>query len=133
AKAAAIQEVLWLRGFVKELGLHTQAGSTVHGDNQSAIAVAKNGVKGERTKHVDVKYHFVTETVERGDVHLKWIATAEQQADIFTKALPPPTFELLRSQLMMQSELPPGLFGRVRLTLNPIRKSNVGRVNVVHS
>lgn len=101
AEAAAIQEILWLRGLLKELGLQSHVGSEVFGDNQSAIAVTKNGIKGERTKHVDVKYHFVTETVDRGDVRLKWIPTAEQQADIFTKALPQPSFELLRSQLMM--------------------------------
>ena len=93
--------MLWLRGLLKELGLQCQVGSIVYGDNQSAIAVTKNGIKGERTKHVDVKFHFVTETVERGDVQLKWIPTAEQQADIFTKALAQPAFELLRSQLMM--------------------------------
>jgi Reverse transcriptase (RNA-dependent DNA polymerase) len=101
AESAAIQEVLWLRGLLKELGLQSQVGSIVHGDNQSTIAVTKNGIKGERTKHVDVKYHFVTETVERGDVRLKWIPTADQQADIFTKALAQPAFEQLRSQLMM--------------------------------
>ena len=100
AEAAAIQEVLWLRGLLKELGLHTQVGSVVYGDNQSAIALTANGVKGERTKHVDIKYHFVTETVERGDVTLKWIPTTEMQADIFTKALAAPIFLHLRAQLM---------------------------------
>jgi transposase InsO family protein len=100
AEAAAIQEVLWLRGLMEELGLITQTGSTVFGDNQSAIAVSANGVKGERTKHVDVKYHFVTETVERGEVKLRWVPTTQQQADIFTKALAAPVFELLRQQLM---------------------------------
>jgi hypothetical protein len=100
AESAAIQEVLWLRGLMEELGLHTQTGSTVFGDNQSAIAVSQNGVKGERTKHVDVKYHFVTETVERGEVRLRWVPTAEQQADIFTKALAAPAFLHLRRQLM---------------------------------
>src|SRR5680860_201186 len=100
AEAAAIQEVLWLRGLLKELGLHAQHGSVVHGDNQSAIAVSKNGIKGERTKHVDIKYHFVTETVERGDVQLKWVPTTEMQADIFTKALAAPVFEHFRRQLM---------------------------------
>jgi hypothetical protein len=100
ASAAAIQEVLWVRGLVKELGLRTDLGSVVHGDNQSSIAVIKNGVKGERTKHVDVKYHFVTETVDRGDVQLKWVASSAQHADIFTKALPVPVFEQLRDQLM---------------------------------
>ncbi len=100
AESAAIQEVLWLRGLMEELGLHTQTGSIVYGDNQSTIAVSANGVKGERTKHVDVKYHFVTETVERGLVKLRWIPTTQQQADIFTKALAAPVFELLRQQLM---------------------------------
>jgi len=100
AEAAAIQEVLWLRGILSELNLHLRMGSTVFGDNQSAIAVSRNGIKGERTKHVDVKYHFITETVENGTVQLKWIPTTEQQADIFTKALGTPVFELLRRGLM---------------------------------
>jgi hypothetical protein len=92
--------VLWLRGLMEELGLHTQTGSIVYGDNQSAIAVSNNGVKGERTKHVDVKYHFVTETVERGSIKLVWVPTTQQQADIFTKALAAPVFQLLRTQMM---------------------------------
>jgi len=100
AEAAAIQEVLWLRGLMEELGLHTRTGSAVYGDNQSTIALSQNGVKGERTKHVDVKYHFVTETVDRGVVKLQWVPTTQQQADIFTKALSPPVFLLLRGQVM---------------------------------
>jgi hypothetical protein len=100
AEAAAIQEVLWLRGLMEELGLSTLTGSTVHVDNQSTIAVSEHGVKSERTKHVDVKYHFVTDAVERGVVRLRWVPTSEQQADIFTKALPAPTFLHLRRQLM---------------------------------
>ena len=100
AEAAAIQEVMWLRGLMKELGLHVQMGSTVYGDNQSAIAVTHNGIKGERTKHVDIKYHFVTETVGRGEIKLKWIPTTEQLADIFTKAMHGPVFVHLRKQLM---------------------------------
>jgi hypothetical protein len=102
AEAAAIQEVLWLRGMMRELGLRSHTGSIVHGDNQSTIAISKNGVKGERTKHIDVKYRFVTEVVERGDVELKWIPTTEQQADIFTKALAQPVFEKFRDELMIQ-------------------------------
>jgi transposase InsO family protein len=100
AEAAAIQEVLWLRGLMEELGLHTQTGSIVYGDNQSTLAVSENGVKGARTKHVDVKYHFVTETVEQGSVKLRWVPTTQQQADLFTKALAAPPFESLRKQLM---------------------------------
>jgi hypothetical protein len=100
AEAAAIQEVLWTRGILGELGLNPSVGSTVFGDNQSAIAVSANGVKGERTKHVDIKYHFITETVERGEVRLQWIPTTQQLADIFTKALAEPTFVSLRGKLL---------------------------------
>ena len=100
AESAAIQEVLWLRGLMEELGLYVQTGSIVYGDNQSTIAVSENGVKGERTKHVDVKYHFVTETVERGVIKLRWVPTTQQQADIFTKALAAPVFEFLRKNIM---------------------------------
>jgi len=100
AEAAAIQEVLWLRGLLKELGLHVQTGSAVFGDNQSTIAVSQNGVRGERTKHVDVKYHFITETIVAGEVKLHWVPSAEQHADIFTKALPKPAFLFFRKELM---------------------------------
>ena len=100
AEAAAMQEVLWIRGMLAELGLASESASTMYGDNQSTIAVSKNGVKGERTKHVDVKYHFVNDTVEKKLVQLKWIPTAEQQADLFTKALAAPVFIKLRKELM---------------------------------
>jgi len=100
AEAAAIQEVLWLRGLLKELGLNCRSGSEVYGDNQAALAASSNGIKSERTKHVDVKYHFVTETVEGGDVKLKWVPTQQQEADIFTKPLAPTVFMQLRSRIM---------------------------------
>ena len=100
AEAAAIQEVLWMRGLLKELGLHVQTGSAVFGDNQSTIAVSQNGVRSERTKHVDVKYHFITETIVAGEVKLHWVPSAKQQADIFTKALPKPAFLQFRKELM---------------------------------
>jgi hypothetical protein len=100
AEGAAVQEVLWLRDLLSELGLHVKLGSLVYGDNQSTLAVSQNGVKSDRTKHVDVKYHFITQTVEEGAIKLKWIPTVEQQADIFTKALGAPIFQRLRQQLM---------------------------------
>jgi hypothetical protein len=100
AEAAAINEVLWLRGLLTELGLRVQKPSMILGDNQSTIALSEHGVKSERTKHVDVKYHFITDEISKGAVGVKWVPSAEQQADIFTKALAAPVFELLRGQLM---------------------------------
>jgi transposase InsO family protein len=100
AEAAAMNEVLWLRGLLAELELDVKLPSTIFGDNQSAIALSEHGVKSERTKHVDVKYHFITDEISKGAVEVKWVPSADQQADIFTKALAAPVFELLRGQLM---------------------------------
>ena len=58
--------------------------------------------QGRETKHVDVKYHFITETIESGRVKLQWVQSSEQQADIFTKALPLPAFLKLRKDLMTE-------------------------------
>lgn len=60
AAAAAAQEILLLRGRAEELRLGIKSSSTLYGDNQSTLKVAEQGVRSERTKPVDVKYHFIT-------------------------------------------------------------------------
>ena len=100
ATSAAVNEVTWTVGLLQELCVAVQRPSAVFGDNQSTITVSTNGVKTERTKHVDVKYHVVTQEVEEGRIALHWVQSSEQQADIFTKALARPQFELLRDTLM---------------------------------
>jgi hypothetical protein len=102
AEAAAIQEVQWIRGALAELGLNAPGASMISGDNQSTITISKNGVKTERTKHVDVKYHFVTNAINDQQIELQWVPTAQQQADIFTKALHQPAFVTFRKLLMSQ-------------------------------
>ena len=101
AEAAAVNEVLWMRGLMQELGLVMDGRSLVYCDNQPAIAVSKNGIKSERTKHVDVKYHFVTEMINNKTIEVKYLQTDKQQADILTKPLDKSKFEAFRSQLMM--------------------------------
>ena len=100
AEAAAVQELLWLRGLLQEIGMSTRAPSTLYGDNQSTVQVSENGIRSERTKHVDIKYHFVTDVFERGDVQFQWIPTDKQQADILTKALAAPQHAVLRDAIM---------------------------------
>ena len=56
-------------------------------DNQSAIALSKNPVFHDRSKHIDVRYHFIRECVEEGRIALKFITTEQQMADGLTKAL----------------------------------------------
>ena len=68
-------------------------------DNKSAIALSKNPVHHDRSKHIDTRYHFIRECVERGEVEIDHVGTAEQLADILTKALGRVKFEELRGKL----------------------------------
>lgn len=100
AEAAAINELKWLHGLLKELGVSVREAPTLLGDNQSTQELSKNGVKSERTKHIDIKYHFITDEVSKGNVNLRWVSTKDQLADVLTKALPQATHEQICSQLM---------------------------------
>jgi hypothetical protein len=87
AEAAAINEIKWLSGLLGELGVASAQAPVLYGDNQSTQELSKNGVKSERTKHIDIKYHFVTDEVSKGNVQLQWVPTTQQLADVLTKAL----------------------------------------------
>lgn len=100
AEAAAMNEAKWLTGLLQELRLSTTQAPLIYGDSQSAQALTQNDIKSERTKHIDIKYHFVHDEVRLGRVELKWIPTAEQVADIFTKALAGPLHKQMREKLL---------------------------------
>ena len=83
----AIKESIWLRGLVGEL--HSCQGATiVHSDSQSAIPLTKDPMHHERTKHIDVRYHFVRDIVAQGEIIVHKISTEENPASILTKTLP---------------------------------------------
>ena len=104
AEAAAINETKWLGGLLSEIGMAPTEVPVIYGDNQSAQALSKNGIKSERTKHIAIKYAFIHDEVEQGRVKLQWIPTTEQLADVLTKALPRPQHESLRRQLMTEKQ-----------------------------
>ncbi|GJZ05471.1 retrovirus-related pol polyprotein from transposon TNT 1-94 [Tanacetum coccineum] len=75
-------------------------------DNKSAIALCCNNVQYSRSKHIDVRYHFIKEQVENGVVDLYFVRTEYLLADIFTKALPRERFNFLVEKLGMKSMSP---------------------------
>jgi hypothetical protein len=88
------------------------------GDNQGAIALAKDNKFHARTKHIDLRYHFIREAVDDGKITMKYVPTADNVADIFTKALGKPKFKQFVGLLGMEARdsdtLPsPGSQGRV--------------------
>jgi hypothetical protein len=72
---------------------------TLHCDNLSAINISKNPIQHSRTKHIDIRHHFIRDLVEGKVVTLEHVATENQLADIFTKALDASKFEALRGKL----------------------------------
>ena len=101
AECMGTQEILWLSGLMNEIRIKSLQ-PVLYGDNQSAIACAQNGVRSERTKHIDIKYNFITDVIERGQLRMQWIPTDQQQADILTKALNAPQFRILRRKIMSE-------------------------------
>ena len=69
-------------------------------DNQGAIAIAKNSISGGRTKHLDVRYPFIREFVERKALNIQYTESSNQHADILTKPLGPEAFSRHRSFLI---------------------------------
>jgi hypothetical protein len=94
AAAVATREIYWLRSFMSELGLEEPGPTTLWVDNQSTIAMTKNSRFHARTKHIDIRHHFVREAVEHQTISVKYIPTTENIADGLTKPLPRPAFEL---------------------------------------
>ena len=72
---------------VKTYNLNQGTAVRLYADNQGAIALAKNPVHHQRTKHIDIKYHFIRFAVEEGSIDLKYIPSADNIADQFTKPL----------------------------------------------
>ena len=69
------------------MSVYLPSAPTMRCNNTSAIALASNPVFHNRTKHIEVDYHFVRERVVRGDLHLHFISTEDQLANLFTKPL----------------------------------------------
>ena len=73
-------------------------------DNKSGIDIAKNPVYHSRTHHIAIKYHFIRDAIEDGEVELKFCKSEDQVADIFTKALPKDKFNYFRKMLGVQEQ-----------------------------
>ena len=83
----AAKEALWLCQLISQIFSVSLETTTLFSDNQSAIALTKEHQYHARTKHIDVRFHFIRWIVEDGKLRLIYCPTEEMVADIFTKAL----------------------------------------------
>jgi hypothetical protein len=106
AISAAVAEIKWIRQFLREVLQHdlllqdSQLVTTGLVDNQSAMAISKNDVHHNRTKHIDIRHHFIRDAIAAGTISFQYIPSPDQLADILTKGLGRIAFERIRAQLM---------------------------------
>ncbi|HTU07751.1 MAG TPA: Ty1/Copia family ribonuclease HI, partial [Trebonia sp.] len=87
AAGNATKEAVWLRTLLNELGETQTNATTILTDNQGSIALAKNPEQHQRSKHIDIRYHFIRERIADGVVQLAYIPGSEMTADQLTKPL----------------------------------------------
>lgn len=88
AAATTTKELLWLQTTISELCYSLLQPSIIYSDNQSFIALSENPKYHDRSKHIDLKFHFLREQVKNKILKLEYTPTAQMWADILTKSLP---------------------------------------------
>lgn len=87
ALTAATQEAIFLKMLSKDFGLVTTEPIQINGDNQGSLQLAKNPVINDRSKHIDIKHHYIREKCNDGTIDLTYVPTNENIADVMTKAV----------------------------------------------
>jgi hypothetical protein len=108
AMSSCCAQILWMRSQLSDYGFVFN-NIPMYCDNKSAIALCCNNFQHSRTKHIDIRHHFIREQVENGIVELYFVRTEFQLADIFTKALPMERFQFILPRLGMKSLTPEDL------------------------
>ena len=98
ATTACCSQLLWLKQKLSDFGMDFSS-IKILCDNTSTINISKNHVHHSRTKHIDIRHHFLRDHVEKGNIVLDYCRTGDQVADIFTKALNREQYENLRLHL----------------------------------
>ncbi|KAJ0802818.1 putative RNA-directed DNA polymerase [Helianthus annuus] len=98
ATGAACQAV-WMRQLLSELGYKQEEATEIYCDNESAIFMSKNAAFHSRSKHIDIKFHYIKSMVDSKQIKLKPCKTEDQIADLLTKPLGPDQFSYFREAL----------------------------------
>ena len=103
AAGSCCTQILWMKNMLKDYGI-PQGKLVIFCDNTSAINISKNPVQHTRTKHIDIRYHFIRELVDKNLLALEYVSTDHQWADLFTKPLDTERFMTLRNAIGICSQ-----------------------------
>ncbi|GJY14644.1 retrovirus-related pol polyprotein from transposon TNT 1-94 [Tanacetum coccineum] len=112
---ACCAQVIWMQTQLLDYGYKYNR-ILMYCDSKSAIAISCNPVQHSKTKHIDIRYHFIKEHVERGTVEIYFVGTAYQLADLFTKELLKERFEYLVHRIGMRCMTPTQLESLTKLS-----------------
>ncbi|KAJ9557060.1 hypothetical protein OSB04_011674 [Centaurea solstitialis] len=104
AAASCCSQVLWMKTQLLDYGYKLKR-VPIYCDSESAIAITSNPVQHSKTKHIDFRYHFIKDNVEKGNIEMFFVQTDYQLADLFTKPLDEKRFNFLVSKLGMLSPI----------------------------
>ncbi|GKB06072.1 retrovirus-related pol polyprotein from transposon TNT 1-94 [Tanacetum coccineum] len=113
--SACCAQVIWMRTKLLDYGYKYNK-IPMYCDSKSVIAISYNPVQHSRTKHINIRYHFIKEHVEKGTVKLYFVRTEYQLADLFTKTLPKERFEYLVHHIGMRCMTPTQLESLAKLS-----------------
>ena len=99
------RQAVWIQSLLGELGYHIQT-IPICGDNQGSIFIGSNPVQERRSKHIDIRYHYVWQLAEEKKIDLFWVEGSDNPADLFTKNLGIEKFVKFRSQLGLEFYTP---------------------------
>jgi hypothetical protein len=97
----AMGQILWTRHYLAAQGIHVPT-TTIHQYNKTTILLAENGStsSGKRTRHLDVRYYFVTDKIKNGEVKIEYCPTKDMLGDFFTKPLQGSAFAKMRDKIL---------------------------------
>jgi hypothetical protein len=92
---------VWLHKLLTDLFDHDMDPTIIHFDNHSCVKLFENPVFHDRSKHIEIKYHYIKDMVQRKEVHVQYLPTHEQITYIFTKPLAKTNFDYFHERLVL--------------------------------
>ena len=105
ALSMATKELIWIYMLLKTMGINVSKPCVIYEDNRATIKIAQNATAMKRSKHIDIRHHFLREHEENGTIEIKPVATQEQLADAMTKVLGRQLFEHFRDIITSDVDL----------------------------
>ena len=105
ALSLAVKELVWLYMLLRSMGIKVRRPCVVYEDNSAALKIANNATAIKRTKHIDVRHHFLREHVNQGTISILPVSTKEQLADVMTKVLGKVAFLRFRDYITSDVDL----------------------------